>query len=154
MAYCIPRGKASGDRPRKTLKVANDKIQVLNHADQWKESDNTDIMALKPELQKQKQDSEMIVCNLVAHVSQLTNAHHHNNNNNGQRHPLSGNNLGINNHNYPPWMTVPPQHPLETKLMDRHIYTWCTKCWQGQGLWVCRHSTETHVDGYNNNCNQ
>ncbi len=51
-------------------------------------------------------------------------------------------------------MTEPPQHPMETKLVDRRIYTWCTKCHQGQGLWVCSHNTETHVDGYANNHNQ
>jgi hypothetical protein len=28
------------------------------------------------------------------------------------------------------------------------LYTWCTKCHNGQGLWVCRHNTETHVDGF------
>jgi hypothetical protein len=31
-------------------------------------------------------------------------------------------------------MTVPPQRPTKTKRVDRHLYTWCTKCRQGQGL--------------------
>jgi hypothetical protein len=35
--------------PEKFLKMVDDKIQILKPADQWKESDNHDIMALKLE---------------------------------------------------------------------------------------------------------
>jgi hypothetical protein len=59
--------------------MVDDKIQILKHADQWKESDNPNIMALKLELQKQKQDSDMIMHDLVAHVGRLTNAHRYKN---------------------------------------------------------------------------
>jgi hypothetical protein len=152
--------KLPGLTPEKFLKMVDDKIQILKHADQWKESEHTEIMALKLELQKQKQESDALVKNLVAHVGRLSNAHrnlhhgisHHGHNN--KKHPFPGSNPMPNNINYPPWMIVPPQHPMETKLMDRRIYTWCTKCRQGQGLWVCRHNTETHVDGYTNQRNQ
>ncbi len=47
-------------------------------------------------------------------------------------------------------MIEAPSDHTETKLVDRRLYTWCTKCRQGQGLWVCRHTTETHVDGFTN----
>jgi hypothetical protein len=53
--------KLPGINPEKLLKMVDDKIQILKHADQWKESDNPNIMALKLELQKQKQDSDMIM---------------------------------------------------------------------------------------------
>jgi hypothetical protein len=143
--------------PDKFLKMVDDKIQILKHADQWKESDNHDIMALKLELQKQKQESDIIMKNLVAHVSRFSNMPwFHNNSTAGYKHPLTGNTHDAPTHTptYPPWMTVPPQHPSETKLVDHRLYTWCTKCRQGQGLWVCRHNTDMHVDGYNQQRNQ
>ncbi len=109
-------------------------------------------MALKLELQQQKQESEKLVQHLVAHVSHLSNRNrtpykpsNDNNRFSGQKHDNDGTKI---HSNYPPWMTIPPTHPAETKLVDRKIYTWCTKCRQGQGLWVCRHNTETHMDGY------
>jgi hypothetical protein len=136
--------------------MADDKIQVLRHVDQWKESDNAEIMALKLELQKQKQDSDIIIRHLVAHVSKISHAHCVQHNNTNQKHPLPNSNPNLSTHtpNYPPWMIIPPPHPMETKLVDRRLYTWCTKCRQGQGLWVCRHNTETHIDGFTNQHNQ
>jgi hypothetical protein len=113
-------------------------------------------MALKMELQQQKEESDKLVQHLVAHVSRLSNRtrpgyhQHHTNNLSGGKHHMD---LQKPTSNYPPWMVVPPTHPAETKLVDRKIYTWCTKCRQGQGLWVCRHNTETHVDGYTPQCN-
>jgi hypothetical protein len=77
--------KLPGIAPEKLLKMVDDKIHILKHADQWRESDNPKIMALKLELQK-KQDSDMIVRNLVAHVSCLSNAHRH------MHHGLTNNN--------------------------------------------------------------
>jgi hypothetical protein len=44
--------KLPGINPEALLKMAEYKIQVLKHADQWKASDNTEIMALKLELHK------------------------------------------------------------------------------------------------------
>jgi hypothetical protein len=144
--------------PTLLLKLIDDKMQTLKHADQWKENENPAIMALKLELQTQKQESDKIVRHLVAHVGKLTNYNrnlHHDIHNgtqlSGNKHPNNGY-KSANNH--PPWMIEPPAPSTETKLVDRRIYTWCTKCRQGQGLWVCRHNTETHVDGYTNNRNQ
>lgn len=147
--------------PEKLLKMVDDKMQTLQHAGQWKESENPSIMALKLELQKQKQESDSIVRHLVAHVSRLSNAHrnrqHTNNYNNnhdisaGTKHPLQG---YKQSNSYPSWMMEPPNNPDDTKLVDRRLYTWCKKCRQGQGLWVCRHTTETHVEGFSNNRNQ
>jgi hypothetical protein len=45
-------------------------------------------------------------------------------------------------------MIMAPQTSQETQLVDRYIYTWCTKCHQDHGLWVRLHNTATHVDGY------
>lgn len=47
-------------------------------------------------------------------------------------------------------MIEAPSNHTETKLVNHRLYTWCTKCRQGQGLWVCRHTTETHIDGFTN----
>ena len=58
------------------LKLVDDKMQILKHADQWKEVENPDTMALKRELQQQKQESDKLVRNLVAHVSKLSNYNH------------------------------------------------------------------------------
>jgi hypothetical protein len=98
------------------------------------------------------------VRNLVAHISKLS---HYNRNlqhgiqNRNQEHRTK-HSLGDYKptNKYPDWMIDPPANPSETKLVDRCIYTWCTKCRQGQGLWVCRHNTETHVDDYANIRNQ
>jgi hypothetical protein len=65
--------------PEKLLKMADDKIQILKHVGQWKESDTPDIMALQLEIQQQKWNSDMLVRTLVAHVGRLANTHCDNN---------------------------------------------------------------------------
>jgi hypothetical protein len=117
--------KPPGINPESLLKMADDKIQILKHADQWKESETTDIMALKLELQK-KQDSDIMDCNLVAHVSRLSNVHRFNANHTGRKYPYPSNTPGDANHtpNYPPWMLVPPQYPthmgVSAQYRDTH----------------------------------
>ncbi len=95
-------------------------------------------------LPQQKQELEKLVQHLVAHVSYLSSRAHtpyypnQTNPNAGTKHNLDGLKPKPN---FPPWMIMPPAHPAETKLVDRKLYTWCTKCHQGQGLWVCHHNT-------------
>jgi hypothetical protein len=98
------------------MKMVDDKIQILKHADQWKQSEHPEIMALKLELQKQKQDSNNLVHHLVAHVSKLSNIQHNlhhgnnnnNNNHNGKKHHISGQPPTSNQNNYPPWIIESP----------------------------------------------
>jgi hypothetical protein len=45
-------------------------------------------------------------------------------------------------------MTTPPQPGILSKIHEGKQYNWCSKCRQGKGLWVLRHTTTTHVDGY------
>ncbi len=59
--------------PHKLLKLATDKIQVLRHASQWKTCQEQSVMALKLELQQQKQESNKIIQRLVAHNGKITN---------------------------------------------------------------------------------
>jgi hypothetical protein len=59
--------------PIKLLKLADDKVQVLQHAGKWNASEDPAITALKLELQQQKQESEKLVQHLVAHESRLSN---------------------------------------------------------------------------------
>jgi hypothetical protein len=47
-------------------------------------------------------------------------------------------------------MSTAPTNPNETKVVERRVYSWCTKCRQGMGLWVSHHNTSTHVTGYCN----
>jgi hypothetical protein len=47
-------------------------------------------------------------------------------------------------------MITAPTDLKEPKLVDCRLYSWCSKCRQGQGLWVHHHTTATHVDGYRN----
>jgi hypothetical protein len=54
--------------PSKLLKMADDKIQVLKHAGLWTESDPPAVMALKAELAQQKQTTQHLVDNIVAHI--------------------------------------------------------------------------------------
>jgi hypothetical protein len=77
--------------PTLLLKVINDKMQILKHANQWKENE---IPAI---LQNQKQESNNIVCQSVAHVGKLTqyNRNLHQGIHNGtllasDKHPING----------------------------------------------------------------
>jgi len=125
--------------PVSLLQMAEDKIQVLRHADQWVKHEDPSLMALQAQLLQQKEDSHRTIQRLVAHVSRLA-----------QRHPKRGHfdSNTAPSSRYPAWMIQPPAVGQHTQLMDNRLYTWCTKCRQGQGLWVCRHNTDTHVDGY------
>jgi len=87
--------------PTSLLKKADTKVQILQHAGHWTPQTNPEVMALKLALQAQRDQSDLLVKQLTAHVTRLV-----------------------------------------------RLYTWCTKCRQGQGLWVCKHNTETHIDGF------
>jgi len=119
-------------------------VQILQHADQWPKAQNPDVMALQLELQAQREQSQLLVKQLTAHVTRLVDQR-------GRRgggpykHDRNGQRIGGN---YPSWMITPPGYPTETKIQDNRLYTWCTKWRNGQGLWACRHNTETHMDGF------
>lgn len=105
-------------------------------------------MALQVALEQQQSNCNQLVQQLAAHVTQ----HHYK-----QHGGFTGNsNKRSQDHldsdpNHQTWMTTQPNHPSDTKVVDRRVYSWCSKCRQGKGLWVSHHNTSTHVDGY---CNQ
>jgi hypothetical protein len=122
--------------PANLVKRADDKIQVLQHAGLWKEVEPPAVMALKLELEQQKQGQQQLVQQIVAHLSNFTNQN--------TRKPG-----GPSGYQHPTWMTTPPHSITEiSKVVNGKTYVWCTRCRQGKGLWVCTHSTETHQDGY------
>jgi len=45
-------------------------------------------------------------------------------------------------------MTTPPKNLSDVHTFDRRVYTWCTKCRRGAGLWVSNHTAATHIDNY------
>lgn len=125
--------------PTKLIKMADDKIQVLRHAGLWNETENPNVMALKLELDQQKQNNKELVQQIVAHISRITD-----------RSSKAQN--GLNGYQHPAWMTTPPHSITEiSKVMNGKSYVWCTKCRRGQGLWVATHNTETHQEGYRRN---
>jgi hypothetical protein len=125
--------------PVKLLQLAEDKICILRHANQWVETEESSLMALKAQMLQQKQDSDKTIQRLVAHVGRLAQR-------NLKRGPQDHNASPTNR--YPAWMIQPPQPGQHTQLVNNRLYSWCTKCRKGQGLWVCRHTTDTHVDGF------
>jgi hypothetical protein len=122
--------------PTKLLKLADDKVQVLKHAGHWRTIESPDVMALKLELEQQRSNSQALVKNTVAHVGQLIQK---------QRHKIGN---GGSPYQHPTWMTEPPSDGILAKMHDNKQYNWCSKCRQGKGLWVLRHTTNTHIDGF------
>lgn len=114
------------------IKMADDKVQVLQHANQWIDVDSPAVMALKMELQRKEKDQDTLEQHIMAHITKISN-------NRNKDRPYQ----------HPEWMTTPPHSITEIyKMMNGSQYVWCTKCRRGNGLWVCTHSTETHTDGY------
>jgi hypothetical protein len=131
--------------PTSLLKKADTKVQILQHAGHWTPQTNPEVMALKLALQAQRDQSDLLVKQLTAHVTCLVN--HNNGGRPGGPYKHNRNGQRING-SHPALMTIAPTYPTETKMQDGRLYTWCTKCRQGQGLWVCKHNTETHIDGF------
>lgn len=143
--------------PSQLLKRADDKAQILKHAGQWNDNDTPAVMALKLALETQKSENDKLVKQLVAHVGKLINKRPYQNqqqlqpDDRNHYHPTNKRpyNNGIELHSQTQsWITIPPSNPQETKVHDRRVYSWCTKCRQGQGLWVSHHNTSSHIDGY------
>jgi hypothetical protein len=132
--------------PMKLLQLAEDKIQILRHAQQWTQTDEPSIMALQAQLQRQKEDSDRTLQRLIAHVGRLAQQHI-------KRGPPDPYPPSTTPSPYPAWMIQPPNPGQHNQLVNNKLYTWCTKCRQGQDLWVCRHTTETHINGYTNSRN-
>jgi hypothetical protein len=86
-------------------------------------------MALKLALQAQRDQSDLLVKQLTAHVTRLVN--HNNGGRPGGPYKHNRNGQRING-SHPAWMTISPTYPTETKIQDGRLYTWCTKCRQGQ----------------------
>jgi hypothetical protein len=107
-------------------------------------------MALKVALEKQQSNADQLIQKIVACVSQLKKHHYK------QRGGYDYNNNKQNqdqrdrNPYHQPWMTTSPDHPSYTKVVDRKVFSWCSRCRQGKGLWVSHHNIATHVDGYRN----
>jgi hypothetical protein len=122
--------------PAKLLKLADDKAQILKHAGHWTTVEPPAVMALKLELEQQRLQSQTMVKNLVAHVGQLLQKQWHRPNNGG------------GTYQHPAWMTDPPAPGQLAKMHDDKQYNWCSKCRQGKGLWVLRHTSNTHVRNF------
>jgi hypothetical protein len=119
--------------PIELIKMAEDKVQILQHANQWADADTPAVMALKLELQRKDKDQDELVKHIMAHITKVANRH------NPRNTPFQ----------YPEWMITPPHSITEIyKNMNGKQYVWCTRCRRGNGLWVCTHTTETHTDGY------
>jgi hypothetical protein len=146
--------------PLTLLKQADNKAQILKHAGQWKDTETSAVMALQSALDQQKAESTKLMQHIVAHLRKFANnrpyrPQQHNVNdpnfipNQSNKRPYH--NDYENNSQRPAWMTIAPMNPNDTKVVDRRVYSWCTKCHQGIGLWVSHHNTITHVNGYRNN---
>lgn len=131
--------------PSKLLKHTDDKAQILQHAGQWIDNKTPAVMALKLALETQKSENDKLVKHIVAHVGKLIHQHPYQNksqNYNNDRYNLNPSNKrpyanGTEQHNQnSSWTTIPPSNPNETRVHDRRVYSWCTKCRMGQGLWV------------------
>jgi hypothetical protein len=148
--------------PTKLLKDADDKMQVLCHAGQWKQPENTAVMALKLELDQQRKENDKLAQHISAHIGRLTQ--HGRYPPGGYFHPGHGINSNNNNNlkcfydqnwnprNYPVWMITPPQNPTDTQVVECRIYRRCSRYRNGQGLWVNHHTTNAHEDGYRSQC--
>jgi hypothetical protein len=117
-------------------------------------------MALQSALDQQKAESTKLMQHIVAYLSKFANnrpyrpQQHNVNDPNiipNQSNKRLYHNDSENNSQRPAWMTIAPMNPNDTKVVDRRVYSWCTKCCQGMGLWVSHHNTITHVTGYRNN---
>lgn len=124
--------------PTKLLKMADDKMQILQHTGQWKMVEPPAVMTLKAELNRQQQENKSLVQHLIAHLGKLSEQHHYN----------KRGSPGETHHPYPQWMRTAPKSFHDTLQMNRKQYTWCTKCRRGQGLWVWTHTVDTHQDGF------
>jgi hypothetical protein len=80
------------------LKAADDKVQVLQHANQWMEVDSLTFMALKMELQQRKR-SRCFGAAYYGHITKITN------NNQNKDH--------IPPYQLPAWMITPPHSITE-----------------------------------------
>jgi hypothetical protein len=58
--------------PTKLLKLADDKVQILRHAGAWKQPQIPAVMALKLELDKQREDNTKLVQQISAHIGRFT----------------------------------------------------------------------------------
>jgi hypothetical protein len=112
--------------PQTLLKMADDKVQVLKHENQWKDVEPPAVIALKLALEQKQKEQDVLVQSIVAHIGTLIKK---------DKQPFQ----------HPAWMVAPPITSAETtKTQNGKTYAWCTKCHCGQGLWVCTHTTETH----------
>lgn len=118
--------------PNKLIKLTDDKIQVLKHANLWATMEPPVMMELQAELAHQQQHTKDLVQHLVTHIGKLTQ-HKNNPSNTPFQHPG--------------WMITSPHSITKIhKVMNGKTYVWCNCCHQGHGLWVCTHTIETHQD--------
>jgi hypothetical protein len=123
--------------PMKLLKWADDKVQILRHANQWNDQHSSSVMALKVELERQQQGTKALVQQLVAHIGKISRSFE------TPKTPSKD-----NPYNYPSWMVEDPTSLSDTKQVNGRTHVWCVKCRQGKGLWVHTHNTSTHIDNF------
>jgi len=130
-------GKSPTLTPIKLIALADDKIRLLQHAQQWKEDPPSSVMALKAQVLKTEATTTECIQQLTAHLTNLTKAYQQGRSPFNKQTP------------YPDWMITPPTAPNDTiRNANNRQYTWCTRCRRGEGLWVSTHQTSTHQDNF------
>lgn len=130
-------GKNHDLDPKKLITLADDKVRLLKHANQWKEETTPAVMALHAKVLQSETTTAEFLQQLTAH---LTTAYQQNQG----RQPS-----GEQHTPYPDWMITPPTNSSDTiHHANNRQYTWCTRCHRGEGLWVSTHHTATHQDNF------
>ena len=128
--------------PMTLITMADEECQILRHSNQWVETIDPFIVAMKAALQGTAADTKALYEHLTAHLTKLV----HNAQELKQTYVSYDNKDGPFRHysnDNPPWVYDAPEDMQHARTFRGKTWSFCTKCGR-HGKWVCTHTNATH----------
>lgn len=134
----------------KLVSMADEECQILRHSNQWVETIDPSIVAMKAILQGTTQGTTALLKQLSAHLSSLKKLPYQDTNsgdysaNKNEGGVAQGRRHGNDN---PPWVYDAPDDATQKRTFWGRTWYFCTKCGKA-GKWVCTHTDAMHHSSY------
>lgn len=133
--------------PLQLVSMADEECQILKHSNQWVETIDPSIVAMKALFQGNMIGANTLIEQLTAHLSTITKQAHSARYTGWRAEDIDdGQYQGRSNDN-PPWVNDIPTDKSQIHTFHGRTWYYCTKCGK-DGKWVCSHTDATHRASY------
>jgi hypothetical protein len=127
--------------------MLDEECQILRHSNQWVETIDPSIVAMKALVQGNIHGAHALLEQLSAHLSSIAQSSSSEKYAGRQMDGTDDNCLNGKGNDNPPWVYEIPHDKSQTCTFCGRTWHYCTKCGR-DGKWVCSHTDATHRVSY------